>query len=295
MPPRNHGGPKLPRELLDRIGASAPSDRNGRSRNAVTSRKDRRKAERVQKRAVHRPQSRGPRFSRPAAEESQSEDEDDSPPPPPPKSKPAARDAEQKTPKPILKQPETTAKSETKKAGKEKEPGKDSRKEKKQRDASPPQQKRGKKMPKAFEDDGLADLLDGIDDELDFAVSGKRKRTAEDDEWLKSKRRKAGGTLTREESVSDTGSDEEGWKDDELEDGLDDEGLEDSEEEDDIEGDGEEGDFSGLSGDEDEADEVDEDLEDEEMDDDDGSEDMDDEESEEIQQPKVRENPYLPP
>ncbi|KAK8163658.1 hypothetical protein IWX90DRAFT_455978 [Phyllosticta citrichinensis] len=321
MPPRNHGGPKLPRELLDRIGASAPSDRNGRSRNAVTSRKDRRKAERVQKRAVHRPQSRGPRFSRPAAEESQSEDEDDSPPPPPPKSKPAARDAEQKTPKPILKQPETTAKSETKKAGKEKEPGKDSRKEKKQRDASPPATKKvskrlqerldeddaeikalekklgmkGKKMPKAFEDDGLADLLDGIDDELDFAVSGKRKRTAEDDEWLKSKRRKAGGTLTREESVSDTGSDEEGWKDDELEDGLDDEGLEDSEEEDDIEGDGEEGDFSGLSGDEDEADEVDEDLEDEEMDDDDGSEDMDDEESEEIQQPKVRENPYLPP
>ncbi|KAK7565585.1 hypothetical protein IWX49DRAFT_630258 [Phyllosticta citricarpa] len=200
---------------------------------------------------------------------------------------------------------------------------KDSKKEKKQRDASPPPTKKvskrvqerldedeaeiaalekklglkgKKKMPKDFEDDGLADLLDGIDDELDFAVSGKRKRSAEDDEWLKNKRRKAGGTLTREESMSDDSSHEEGWEDEELGDSAGDEDLGDSEEEEDeLEDDGEEDEFSGFSGDESEAGLGNQDLEGDEVDDDEVSEDFDDEEAEGEQQPKPRENPYLPP
>ncbi|KAL2677540.1 hypothetical protein IWX47DRAFT_889795 [Phyllosticta citricarpa] len=320
MRSRNHGGPKLPRELLDRIGASAPSDRNGRGRNAVTSRKDRRKAEREQNRVAHRPKPRGSRFSGTAAGESQSEDDDDSPPPPPKsKSRAIARDADRNAPKSILKQPVPAAKLDMKKVSKEK----DSKKEKKQRDASPPPTKKvskrvqerldedeaeiaalekklglkgKKKMPKDFEDDGLADLLDGIDDELDFAVSGKRKRSAEDDEWLKNKRRKAGGTLTREESMSDDSSHEEGWEDEELGDSAGDEDLGDSEEEEDeLEDDGEEDEFSGFSGDESEAGLGNQDLEGDEVDDDEVSEDFDDEEAEGEQQPKPRENPYLPP
>ena len=49
-----------------------------------------------------------------------------------------------------------------------------------------------KKLPKSFVDDGLEDLLDGIDDAVGFngSVGVKRKR-AENDEWLERKRQKA--------------------------------------------------------------------------------------------------------
>ncbi|KAH2534338.1 hypothetical protein KXW97_007878 [Aspergillus fumigatus] len=69
--------------------------------------------------------------------------------------------------------------------------------------------KKGKKLPKSFEEDGLLDLLgdlgDGSEDE-----SRKRKREA--DEWLKNKRRKAQGLAPEavsEEDDSDLASDEE--------------------------------------------------------------------------------------
>ncbi|KAK8206143.1 hypothetical protein IWZ01DRAFT_439475 [Phyllosticta capitalensis] len=288
MRPRNHGGPKLPKELRDQLGDS--SNGNGRRRNAVTSRKDRRKAKRqLKKQPPHRPppqQPRGARFSRPA-EESQSDDEDDSPPPPKrKKSESAAQNADQTPLKSSLRQPESSA--DKKRASKQKETTRDSKEGKRERDDSPPppakkvskrvqerldedeaeiaalEKKLGlkgkKKMPKDFEEDGLADLLDGIDDELDFAVTGKRKRSAADDEWLKSKRRKA-GVLTREESVSDDDSEDDGWEDEDGE----------------------------------ELDNDDDDSDGEEPEDDEGAEDFDDEESEEEEQPKVRENPYLPP
>ncbi|KAI1452972.1 hypothetical protein F4805DRAFT_445392 [Annulohypoxylon moriforme] len=51
-----------------------------------------------------------------------------------------------------------------------------------------------KSLPKSFEDDGLGDLLDGLDDEEEeegLEVSSKNKRKAEADEWLAQKRRKA--------------------------------------------------------------------------------------------------------
>ena len=52
--------------------------------------------------------------------------------------------------------------------------------------------KKGKKLPKAFDDDGLGDLLDGLDDldDLGGAAKGKRKRGGEDEAWLESKRQK---------------------------------------------------------------------------------------------------------
>ncbi|KAI1441619.1 hypothetical protein F5Y02DRAFT_398859 [Annulohypoxylon stygium] len=50
-----------------------------------------------------------------------------------------------------------------------------------------------KSLPKSFEDDGLGDLLNGLDDDDEGGpeVSSKNKRKAEADEWLAQKRRKA--------------------------------------------------------------------------------------------------------
>ncbi|GKZ32690.1 suppressor of glycerol defect [Aspergillus brasiliensis] len=64
--------------------------------------------------------------------------------------------------------------------------------------------KKGKKLPKSFEEDGLGDLLGDLDE--DSADEG-RKRKREADEWLRSKRRKAQGLEESEESDEDDDSD----------------------------------------------------------------------------------------
>ncbi|GKZ20270.1 suppressor of glycerol defect [Aspergillus brasiliensis] len=64
--------------------------------------------------------------------------------------------------------------------------------------------KKGKKLPKSFEEDGLGDLLGDLDE--DSADEG-RKRKREADEWLRSKRRKAQGLEEPEESEEDDDSD----------------------------------------------------------------------------------------
>lgn len=140
--------------------------------------------------------------------------------------------------------------------------------------------KNKKKLPKSFEDDGLTDLLDGLDDELEYAVTGKRKRSSEDQAWLDSKRRKAAGGLVAEESFSEDDSEddsedgEEGWEDEES--------LGSAAEEEDDE-DGAEDDFSGfLEGDGEEGSE-------------DDLDDLEDESEQEEVRPRVRENPYKPP
>ena len=61
-----------------------------------------------------------------------------------------------------------------------------------------------KKLPKAFDDDGLGDLLDGLDDPLDEPTQ-KRERSNYD-EWLKTKRRRVDSDL--EESEGSSGDDE---------------------------------------------------------------------------------------
>ncbi|GAQ39307.1 suppressor of glycerol defect [Aspergillus tubingensis] len=77
--------------------------------------------------------------------------------------------------------------------------------------------KKGKKLPKSFEEDGLGDLLGDLDE--DSADEG-RKRKREADEWLRSKRRKAQGLEepeeedSEEEDDSDMGDGLEGFDDD---------------------------------------------------------------------------------
>ncbi|RYP32689.1 hypothetical protein DL767_005091 [Monosporascus sp. MG133] len=148
---------------------------------------------------------------------------------------------------------------------------------------------KGKKsLPKSFADDGLDDLLEGLDDgDQGEGSLPKRKRKAEADEWLAQKRQKAqaaaaaaaaaisrgsnGNGLGGEES--DEGSDFDDW--DGAEDGVD-EGEEEEEDEEDDDDDGDD-DESGR-GDED----------------DDGFEGFSENEEPETVRPK-RENPYVAP
>ena len=98
-----------------------------------------------------------------------------------------------------------------------------------------------KQLPKAFEDDGLDSLLEGIDDAvgLNEGRPGKRKRS-EEDEWLKGKRRKALKDKPSDEdprsSLSMEDEDESSIIGDETDDGEDifDDGEEDEEGEDGI-------------------------------------------------------------
>lgn len=109
--------------------------------------------------------------------------------------------------------------------------------------------KKGKKLPKSFEEDGLDDLLGDLDE---GSGDEKRKRKREADEWLLNKRRKAQGLQSESEEDDediDLGSDEE----------MDDMGEEDM--------DGLEEDFS----------------------------DEDDQEEETKPAPKKKENPYVAP
>ncbi|KKY24207.1 putative nuclear protein [Diplodia seriata] len=291
MRQRNHGGPKLPRDLLDQIGASGAFQGNGRARGRVLGRKDRRKAEREQKKS-HRPQPR--KFQQRSApqDDFESDDEDDdidedafSPPP----AKSEKSKVDEKPLKSALMRADAPAKSTAKKtAGKDKEAKEKvkepKKKEKRKRTPSPSpppavpkktqarldeddaeiaalEKKLGmkgkKKLPKGFDEDGLADLLDGLDDELDFAVTG----------------------LTAEESFSEDDSEEgeEGWEDD-------DEGLEESDGEEEVDGAGDG--FAGFSEDE-SAEGSEDDLDGLEEDD------FDEEDSEqEVEQPKDIERLY---
>ncbi|KAI1087751.1 hypothetical protein F5B19DRAFT_474395 [Rostrohypoxylon terebratum] len=67
-----------------------------------------------------------------------------------------------------------------------------------------------KSLPKSFEDDGLGDLLDGLDDDdgEGSKVSSKNKRKAEADEWLAQKRRKAQAAARA--TASEASGDEDG-------------------------------------------------------------------------------------
>lgn len=124
-----------------------------------------------------------------------------------------------------------------------------------------------KKLPKAFEEDGLADLLGDIGGDSEAEDSKKRKR--EEREWLQRKRRRAQGlgSEDEEEDDSEVGS----W-----------DGLEES------------------TDDDEEDDELDEDLESavDESEDFEGSDvemESDGESVEESKQERVRENPYVAP
>ncbi|KAI1656139.1 hypothetical protein F4813DRAFT_365528 [Daldinia decipiens] len=79
-----------------------------------------------------------------------------------------------------------------------------------------------KSLPKSFQDDGLGDLLDGLDEDGgdNEGVASQNKRKAEADEWLAQKRRKAQAAadkVTAKVNVSDS--------DEEVGDDLDDEDM----------------------------------------------------------------------
>ncbi len=201
--------PKLPERLLDEIGAShSKSDSRTRRRQQVLgSRKDQRKALRLQKKAHHRQHKPAVKNGRSAGEarddgsdvnedngfiadpwggdEDPSEHEEDiktnkqksiqkkstkltsptptshdNPPPPPPPSKLSKKVKER------------LAEDDAEIAALEKKLG----------------VKNGTKLPKSFEEDGLGDLLTGLDNFV--STSGKRTRE-EYEAWLKNKRRKA--------------------------------------------------------------------------------------------------------
>ncbi|KAG9606786.1 hypothetical protein KCV01_g5527, partial [Aureobasidium melanogenum] len=302
--------PKLPKALLDQIGGDTSNSR----KNAPT-RKERRKNERNQKKQSHqqsrsRPPPQRPQPQRRPQPQPQRDDfdESDDEPTPPPAPKLKSKATKEDKPKSILKT--------TKKQG---PPVSNTRE-----DSPPPPARisravkdrlaqddaeiaalekklgiKSTKRSKAFADDGLDDLLEGLDD--DEEEDGPKRKRSDDDDWLRQKRRKVSQAAVADEpSEEDEEEEDEDMSGDEDEfDGLDDimDGLGESDED---------GDLDGLEhGDEDDMGEDDEDGSDEDELDEDGSDDMDekfedfdedDEESEEeAPVPKVRENPYVAP
>ncbi|KUJ10613.1 uncharacterized protein LY89DRAFT_626051 [Mollisia scopiformis] len=293
---------KLPKAILDQIGAQDTYSGGHKSRSRPGSRKDLRKAARAERKTVrtvpppakrtkiHHTESRSLGDSRAAIER------------PYPK-KPTQDEPSAPPPKSILKR--------TKKRDPLPEVGQD------ERSISPParvsrtvknkfaeddeeiaalEKKLGlkgkKKLPQSFKDDGLDELLEGLDEE-DSDAPDSKKRKAEGDEWLEQKRKQARQTSnpasvkTREveesegnEEVLETSSDDDGASDMSLD------GHEFPDDESEV------SDVSQLSADGNELD-VDNDFDgfDSDSDDDDMDEDT------EISQPtpRIRENPYVAP
>jgi nucleolar MIF4G domain-containing protein 1 len=76
---------------------------------------------------------------------------------------------------------------------------------------------KGKKsLPQSFKDDGLDELLEGLDDGLDSDILDKKSKKAEGDEWLEKKRREARNQAKRKSAVVEEGedSDDDGSLDD---------------------------------------------------------------------------------
>ncbi|KAK3346257.1 hypothetical protein B0T25DRAFT_273857 [Lasiosphaeria hispida] len=122
-----------------------------------------------------------------------------------------------------------------------------------------------KTLPQSFKDDGLGDLLEGmLGGDVDDETQERKKRKAEADEWLASKRRKAVGQAEKDRQRLDGNSD------------SDLEGLDDDDE--DKLGEDSEGDDDGSEGDQDDFGEFDSDVE-----------------SEPELVKRVRENPYVAP
>ncbi|KAH9861624.1 hypothetical protein J1614_011376 [Plenodomus biglobosus] len=279
-----YGGPKLPVELRNQFDPANGSRKSGR--NGPTTRKDKRKADRVEKKRqnkqVRRPapvrpeNGRGPARKHKHGDGDGNEDEDedevidwdnisedDTPPPAPAKEPPTK-------PKSILK----------KTSPQEDESGKPGRvpravKEKLSQDDAEiaALEKRlglkGKKKSKGVENDGLDDIFGdlgdfGSEDEGLGQQPTKRKRN-EDDDWLASKRRKALGVAPKDESDGEDEESDENSDASELLDEENDSGLED------LEG----SDMEGFDSEEDEED--------------------GESEEEEPTQPRVRENPYVAP
>lgn len=307
MPPRQ-GSHRLtlPKQLREELGLTDLYGAKKRRQNGPASRKERRKAERREKKTARRPINN--RRSREDDDDEDDYDDDDieeqidsdissdeqeeesestkKPKSTLKKTKPTAND-ESSEPKPARKIPksvqEKLAEDDAEIAALEKKLGIRGR----------------KKLPKIFEEEGLADLLGdlGADSEEE-----SRKRKREEDEWLQRKRRKAQGLPSEDEEESE---EEPGSEDDILDESEEDDmdgDMEDIDEdvdvdvdgEDESEDDGENDEFAGFD-DEDEFDEEEEGEDDEEEEEEEEEEDEDEKKEKKRPPKKVRENPYVPP
>ncbi|MCJ1392400.1 suppressor of glycerol defect [Xylographa bjoerkii] len=218
MPQPIHNTAKLPRRLLDELGLQDGSAGGLRGkRSGPGARKQHRKATRIEKkiREVRLRNVRGtPRMNRPTADVESSEDAEVSS-----HVAPASSQKEfQTTPKSILKKakpkpsksysvqmPQEEQVSRVPRSIRNKLAADDAEIEALERALGV----KGKKsLPKAFEDDGLDDLLDGLDSQgEEYEVGLRKRKICDEDEWLEDKRKKARqGT-----NASAEASDEEGF------------------------------------------------------------------------------------
>jgi nucleolar MIF4G domain-containing protein 1 len=197
-----HNTAKLPWQLLDELGVSGEKEFGSRKKlNGPANRKEQRKAARVQKKS-----SRGQsRTEQPlgARERSRPDYQDDKPRASEAvtQSKPKALPIQPKGPKSILKVPPPKEKFDRATSPSPSPPAQISQGVKDRLAADDAEIaalekklgiKQSTKLPKAFEDDGLDSLLEGIDDAVGLNQGGPKKRKrSEADEWLERKRAKA--------------------------------------------------------------------------------------------------------
>ncbi|KAF3406601.1 Suppressor of glycerol defect protein 1 [Talaromyces pinophilus] len=202
MPRPRHLTTALPRELRAELGIRDSYGNKKRNQNRPVSRKERRKEERHGKRQQHDRARGGMNRRREVERESEDESEEES-----------ASEEERPAPAKVSKSQET--KTIDRKQPEPKQPTiSKTVKDKLAQDDKEIEalEKRlgikGKnKLPKAFEEDGLADLLGDIGGDSEAEDSKKRKR--EEREWLQRKRRRAQGLESEEEEEeedSDVGS-----------------------------------------------------------------------------------------
>lgn len=290
---KRRSGPKIPGQLLDELGSSRPTGSGkpkGKRKKEFGSRKEQRKALRAEKKARrYQHRSQPTKIAVEAVEEDEGfiadpwgGDEDASEDEPP-----------QKHLKSILKKPTTQSSSAGNgNHGSPSPPPKVSPKVKERladddTEIAALEKKLGLKakgkLPKSFEEDGLGDLLDGLDKFV--ASTGKRKRE-EYEAWLRNKRRKAdtdvfeGFSDEDEGPIVDVGSERE----DDANSGS--ELLSGS-------GDEESAEYVGAGEREDAMEDSEEVFNDEDFED--GSEDAEIETHPAQSRPRVRENPYRPP
>lgn len=261
MPRPRHLTTALPRELRAELGIKDTYGEKKRNQNRSVSRKERRKEERHGKRQQHDRPRGGMNRRREAESEAEDESEDES------------ASEEEKRPAPAKASKPLETKTIDRKQAEPKQPtiskivkDKLAQDDKEIEALEKRLGIKGKnKLPKAFEEDGLADLLGEIGEDSEAEDSKKRKR--EEREWLQRKRRRAQGLDEEdEEDDSDAGS----W--DGLEESANDDGEEGSDKDHESAEDGSE-DFEGSE----------EDME------------SDGQSVEEPKQERVRENPYIAP
>lgn len=215
-----HNTAKLPRQLLDELGVSGIGQYSGQRRgNGLQNRKEQRKTARVQRKSSHTTSSKGRlQISRQGLSlETVRETQNHPSVAPSPKVK--AISAQAKAPKSILKvtAPKEGLNSATSPSS---EPSVNISRGLKDRLAADDAEiaalekklgiQNSTKLPRSFEEDGLDSLLEGIDDAVGLNELGSKKRKrAEADEWLESKRAKAQAPEEVDEASSGGFSEEE--------------------------------------------------------------------------------------